>query len=53
MPGDISRLTKIALLEDRPLDLEELRRKRSFKMRILMKERAVLKQRFLKMMEDA
>ena len=59
LPGDVSKQTKIRMLEkgyrdvpgdcDAPSDQRSLR---SYRKRILMKERAVLKERFQKMLDD-
>ncbi len=45
LPGDISKRSKIELLEGRT---DEPARRATYKKRILMKERAVLKRRFLR-----
>lgn len=55
LPGDVSRRTKIKMLEKGcqsvPGDMPHAAI-RSYKKRILMKERAVLKERFQRMLDD-
>jgi hypothetical protein len=55
LPGDVSRRTNIRMLEKGyqavPDDMPRMAI-RSYKKRILMKERAVLKERFQKMLDD-
>jgi hypothetical protein len=56
MPGDIPKRDKIMLLEKKrnaPNDLRDARKGvKTWKKVILMKERAVLKKRFQKMLEE-
>lgn len=49
MPGDVSKLEKISMLEGRH---PEKKRSKSFKKMVRMKEKAVLKERTLKEVRD-
>jgi len=55
MPGQISKKSKIGLLEKGVLyrgDAPEPRRRTAYKKVVLMKERAVLKHRFQRMLDN-